>query len=292
MSDFTSLLSLSHILERVPKLTNTQNFEAIYTQLAGNGQYGSIRNELEQTVFDYFSGLQLPDQTTLYDHLVVSLRQKDVIATFNWDPFLILAARRNRAIAGKIPLMLFLHGNVMAGFCEKDRVHGLRGARCSRCGSLFTPSRLLYPVADKHYDRDPMISAAWEDLREALGTAFMVTVFGYSVPATDIAAASLLRAAWGPASSRPLEQFEIIDIKPEAELLDTWGDFIHTHHYEVTSDPYNSWMFKHPRRTGEAFINQFLEAKWIEDNPIPRELALEDLSLWLRPLLAAEEAAV
>jgi cyclic nucleotide-binding protein len=30
-----------------------------------------------------------PELLTLYDHLVLSLRPKDVIATFNWDPFLI-----------------------------------------------------------------------------------------------------------------------------------------------------------------------------------------------------------
>jgi hypothetical protein len=34
--------------------------------------------------------LELPDHPTVYDHLLLSLRKKDAIFTFNWDPFLLM----------------------------------------------------------------------------------------------------------------------------------------------------------------------------------------------------------
>ena len=37
----------------------------------------------ENTLFEYFSSLALPDHPTIYDYLILGLREKDVIATFN-----------------------------------------------------------------------------------------------------------------------------------------------------------------------------------------------------------------
>jgi hypothetical protein len=42
--------------------------------------------------------LKLPEEATIYDYLVLSLRSPDIIATFNWDPFLYQAFERNRHI--------------------------------------------------------------------------------------------------------------------------------------------------------------------------------------------------
>lgn len=48
-------------------------------------------------------------------------------------------------------------------------------------------------------------------------------------------------------------------------------------------------MSNHPRRTLEAYVNQYLEAKFIEDNPVPPDLAtVEDLVAWFEPLFEAE----
>ena len=44
--------------------------------------------EIETRVDEYFADLELPGHPTIYDRLVLSLREKDLIATFNWDPFL------------------------------------------------------------------------------------------------------------------------------------------------------------------------------------------------------------
>jgi hypothetical protein len=35
--------------------------------------------------------MEIPDHVTLYDELLLTLRSKDLIATFNWDPLLLQA---------------------------------------------------------------------------------------------------------------------------------------------------------------------------------------------------------
>ena len=64
------------------------DFEAIYSEIATDPARKNVREAIDSRVFHYFESLELPDEPTLYDHLVLSLRPKDVIATFNWDPFL------------------------------------------------------------------------------------------------------------------------------------------------------------------------------------------------------------
>jgi hypothetical protein len=265
------------------------NFEMIYSQIATDRSRADLCRELEDTVFEYFSSLELPTAATVYDHLIVSLRPKDVIATFNWDPFLIQAARRQPYV-GEMPRLLFLHGNVAHGFCARDHVSGIRGARCSQCGEPFTPDRLLFPIEKKDYESDPSISAAWEGLRYALKHAFMFTIFGYGAPESDASAVALLRSAWGETSQRSLEQTEILDIRSADELRDVWKRFIHTHHYDIHASFYESWLAKHPRRSGEAFKSQYLDAEFIEDNPLPIGASLSELRDWLQPLLSAEKA--
>lgn len=102
-----------------------------------------------------------------------------------------------------------------------------------------------------------------------------------------------MKDAWGNVADRRLEQTEVIN-RPGSDhdkLRETWSPFIHTHHYEIHDSFWESWSAKHPRRTLEAFINQYLEAKFIEDNPIPNDLGtIEELVAWFEPLFAAERA--
>ena len=202
----------------------------------------------------------------------------------------IQATRRNGHVGGS-PRILFLHGNVLDGYCERDRIHGVRGARCSRCGQLFNPSDLLYPIVDKDYESHPAIRSAWQGVRWAFKNAFMVTIFGYGAPQSDQAAVDLLHEAWGGWKERNMEQFEIIDVRDERALVESWQTFIHTHHHEVHTDFYDSWIANHPRRTGEAYWSQYMDASFIDNNPIPRTDTLEELWSWFKPLVDAEGAA-
>ena len=294
MADFSEVVPVAPVLDRSGMEWRNRNFEEVYSEISSTDSQRELREELESVIYDYFSSLALPSEPTTYDLLLLSLRAKDVLVTFNWDPFIVQALERTRHIRRELkhPFIVFLHGNVGSAFCATDNLHGRVGGTCSSCGQPFQPSRLLYPVVEKDYERDPQIADAWRFIAQALERAFMVTVFGYGAPSSDVAAMDLLRAAWGPKENRELEQFEVIDIKPEDELLATWQDFILSHHYEVHGDIADSWVLKHPRRSGDAYWNQYMNAYFIENNPVPRSPSWPELEQWFAPLLEHERRAV
>src|SRR5688572_15008504 len=89
MATLIKTLNLAPLLRKAKVSFNTNtNFEVIYHELASNSKYTDLRIEIEQRVRAYFASLELPDHVTLYDQMLLSLRAKDMIATFNWDPFL------------------------------------------------------------------------------------------------------------------------------------------------------------------------------------------------------------
>jgi hypothetical protein len=287
MNTLVNTLGLDDILKSSGINFHSANFEDIYDQLYKSKQHDELIAILENKIYAYFSSLEILDEPTIYDYLLLSLREKDIVATFNWDPFLFQSYRRN-AKRFKLPKLLFLHGNVEVGCCTKDKIVGVNGNKCSRCGNVLTPTKLLYPIAEKNYHLDGFISSQWQELSNYLKEAFMITIFGYGAPKSDISSVNLLKSAWGDVNQRSLEQTELIDIRTEDDLRKTWEPFIHTHHCEIHSSFYDSWIANHPRRTGEAYINQYFEVKFIENNPIPKKLSFLDLWVWLTPLKEAE----
>lgn len=288
MNNFVNILELNDLLSQTGVDFDTSNFENVYDHLCQNDTCQEIRERLESRIYHYFSKLEIGNEPSIYDHLLLSLRGKDVVATFNWDPFLLQAFRRNAQMF-KLPRLLFLHGNVEVGYCEKDKVAGLNGNRCSKCGQLLVPSRLLYPIAEKNYHLDGFISSQWKELEQHLKNAFMITIFGYGAPQSDVSAIDLMKSAWGDVNKREMEQTEIIDIRNENDLYKTWEPFIHSHHYDTHSSFYNSWIANHPRRTGEAHFNQYYDAQFIENNPIPKDFDLPELWSWFDQLKTLEE---
>lgn len=135
MNDFVDTLGLLDILNEIEVPYDGQNFEVIYDYLHQNYGGSSFLNEIQSKIYNYFSQLRLPMEITIYDKLVLSLREKDIIATFNWDPFLVQAYQRNSHIA-PLPKMAHLHGNVAIGVCLNDKVKGYIGAKCLLCGDL------------------------------------------------------------------------------------------------------------------------------------------------------------
>jgi len=278
----------------IPPSLHGMNFEEAYTSLSADPSAAASAGEIERRIYDYFSDLVLPDEATIYDYLVLSLQPKDVIATFNWDPFLIQAIRRHRLFFDSIevPTILCLHGNVMEGYCIEDMIFGVNRAACSKCGRLFTASRLLYPVSQKNYSDNPLINLSWKKLAATFESAFMVTVFGYGAPSSDRDAVKLLNDAWGDVERRDLEQFEFIDIRKEEELVVTWKPFIHSHHFNVETDYFDSSLALHPRRTGEDFINRLVEGKCTTPNRPPRGVSLVELRDWHAALANVEKGYI
>lgn len=289
MNDFTEIVPIQDTLEDAG-VSIDGNFEEIYSKISEDESLISERKQLENQVFDYFDSMRLPDSVTMYDRLLLSLRSTDVVATFNWDPFLVDAARRYPSLKDQMPRLLFLHGNVRIGFCAECNVTGLREWDCPECGQALTPSKLLYPVLQKDYRSNPRLSADWDILQSALDGAVMVTVFGYGAPSSDENAVKLMKSGWGESENRRFAEIEVIEHpdKDEREVRSDWDDFIHSHHYQVHGDFGESWIAKYPRRTTEAWYEQNLMAKFVEPFPMPGGAGRQELVDWLEPFLEAE----
>lgn len=294
LRDVATDLGLAAVFPQDLRRLAVTDFEAAYSRLYERDRAKVV--PLENAITDYFGELRLPDEANLYDAMLLSLRPKDAIFTFNWDPLLFISRVRLNQLGldDHLPSIFYLHGNVIAAYCAKDDVWGYTNGRCSQCGKPFEPTRLLFPVERKDYTTDPGIRHAWEAAQGVLKVAFQLTVFGYSAPVTDVEAFDLLRHGWGEVAEREMEQIEIVH-RPganEDELLKRWRPFIHTHHYELHDSFYGSWLGTHPRRTAEAHWNQYYEAKFIESNPIPSDTTdLEELAAWFKPLIDAEREA-
>lgn len=287
MADFSRLVGLTELF-RDWGIDPDRNFEDSYSDLYESGESEKVR-QLNERVEDYFGALELPDHPTVYDYLVLSLRQTDLIATFNWDPLLLQAYRRHPSRFRR-PKLAFLHGNILAGYCPTDEVMGWAGLPCSHCGEALSRTPLLYPVRHKNYAKDGSIAIQWDLLKHEMGRAFMFTIFGYGGPKTDQEAIDAMSRAWGSPSERALEQTDFVTLQSNDEVREVWRRFIHSHHYDVTDNFFKSWLAKHPRRTGEAYMAQYLDAKFVEDNPPPADGSLEDLWAWYDRLLPAEQS--
>lgn len=288
MNDFVDVVGLKPLLQSMG-INPEGNFEELFSDLWEKGETEKVAR-IQNLIEEYLDGLELPDRPTIYDHLVLSLRKDDLIATFNWDPLLMQAYARNHRAGVSMPVLAFLHGNIRVGYCAKDNVMGWPPAQCRHCGEQFTKPPLLYPIKKKNYSADLFIANEWKRLKRGFANAFMVTIFGYSGPNTDQEAIEAMQQAWGDKNKREMEQVALLIAPSQSEkpVRKNWDRFILTGHYEVQKDFYDSWLAKHPRRTGEAWWNQYLEAKFISDNPIPKEMGFSDLWKWFEQFKKAE----
>lgn len=290
MRTFADVVGLNDLLRNAGIPGPYDDFEAIYSDIAVDPSCTHLKEEIERRVDSYFSLLELPDDPTLYDHLVLSLRPKDVIATFNWDPFLCQAASRNHEFAG-VPTLLFLHGNVVFSYCGTcNTAHPLQ-THCPKCRAKLTKSPLLYPVKRKDYQTDKAIAAHWRKLEHVLQCAWALTIFGYGAPKTDVEAVRLMKKAWGDVDNRELEETEIVDVRTEDDLTNTWAPFIHSHHYTIQNTFYDSYIARFPRRSGEALWARLMECQWLNPHEFPWDAGFRELYDWLQPRIDAEREA-
>jgi hypothetical protein len=296
MDNFIEIVGLQDIVDGVDSKLKSNNFEILYSNLFQDNPKSKEVYEIEKRVKEYFSEMKLPAEPTIYDHLVLSLRPRDLIATFNWDPFLFQAFSRNREFTNDSPNVAFLHGCVALGYSKEDKQAGPVGMQARRDGGLFEPTKLLYPVKVKNYTDNEFISREWERLKYWLhkDSTKLVTIFGYGAPDTDLEAVKLMDDAYGGKDARNMEQFEIIDIQDEATVTNRWNRFIHTHHYDYSNDYFNSSLALNPRRTSESYFQHILPSTpaeaFSESNPVPSDLkTMDELWDWHRPLIEAEE---
>ena len=294
--NFIDVIGLRDIVETMPEHLNFFNFEQLYSNLIKNNHDSNEVREIERRITSYFSDMSLPKEPTIYDYLIASLRKKDLIATFNWDPFLFQAIKRNSKFTDNEPKVVFLHGNVAIGYNEQNNQYGPSGRHSYDDGAYFTPTKLLYPVEKKNYNDDKFIRTQWDLLEHRLniknGSA-RTTIFGYGAPNSDVEAVSLLSKSWGTPEAREMEQFEIIDISPKDQLKKRWDKFIFSHHYDIVDNYFDSSLALNPRRTCESHLAHTqpftIEEAFRNDNPVPQNFrTLQELWDWHSSLLRAE----
>ncbi len=295
MNNFIEVVGLQDIVESLPNKLKAKNFEELYSRMYDDNPESKEIKEIEKRVYNYFSDMQLPPEATIYDYLLLSLRPRDLIATFNWDPFLIQAYLRNRMIA-EMPELSFLHGNVAVGFNNDMNSIGPPNGKSSKTGLTFYPTKLLYPIKQKSYNQSKFLQKEWGRVKNWLNgkSTKLVTIFGFGAPETDVEAVKLLDEAWGGHDKRNMEQFEIINTNPEKQERKKWDSFIHTHHYDYSSDYFDSLLAQDPRRTSESYFQHYLPSSpseaFSESNPVPNNIhSLKELWEWHRPLIEAEK---
>lgn len=267
MSEFISKLGLTDYIQRIPGVPCTDNIEDVYSWLADKEQFAEERFVIENEIREYFSNITLPNSLTKYDLLVLSLRSKDCIATFNWDGLLVQAYRRMQKITTDLPQMVFLHGNVEVGYCAKCGTYGYWFAKCHKCGNPLQGVPLLYPVRDKDYRNQEFINSQWVIFEDYVSKAALITIYGYSAPKTDVAAIGILKEAFARfGTPRYFDSIEIIE-HPKfntKDISDAWIDIssMAHDHIKLHRSVFDSCMFKNPRRSLEFVHKQKIASSW------------------------------
>ncbi len=291
MDGFLKKTGLQHILADTPFQNLNDNLETVYSTLHDSGLYPDKLAALEIGIRKYFEQLSIPFVPTVYDYLLLSLRNKDYIFSFNWDDLLVQAYFRVQNITKNLPKIYFLHGNIAMGYCDchvglthiSDRV-------CPKCGKPLIPQPLLYPVKHKDYQFNSSISNAWHDFLIIIKECSILTIFGYGAPPSDAAAIELMHKAFA-SSFRRFDSVEIIDVKSESQLLDEWDPFLKETNYHVDcyTSLFDSIVARFPRRSIVGYVQTKFDC-WFGKSSI--ELAPRK-SIWeigdlLQPLIDRE----
>lgn len=291
MENFLREIGIESLLNGVKLKTKSHNIEAIYSELATKPEYTDIVTKIEEGIVTHYRQMQIPDAPTLYDYLILSLRKKDCIATFNWDPLLIQAYNRVNKITNDLPEMLFLHSSVAVGICEDCRHYEpYRNRYCSLCGKPLISPRLLYPVENKDYSQNIYIQDAWNTLQNYLEIACIVTIWGYSAPKSDKEAKKIMLKAFS-SDYRPLDQIEVIDIADEDKLYETWQPFAKdtNYHLNIHKSLMDTYIGEFPRRSVEGYVKRNIESWWGGSTLVMKECnTFEELAKLVEPLLVNE----
>jgi hypothetical protein len=263
-------------------------FESQYSWIKSRQTFSEKLLKIEELVYQYFNSLEILDCPTIYDYLVLGLQKKDVIATFNWDPFLMLAYRRNRTIA-KLPDIRFLHGCVAFATCPQHDILGSPSEKCPECEEALVQSQLFFPEQEKDYTKDALIQRDWLEVTKKLKNAFHLTIYGYAGPVTDYKARELLLDGWKEAPLKKSSHVEIINIEDEQKLRENWAEFIPFFHDMITNEFWSSTIARWPRRTAEYKLSASrygIPAEYL--GPF-RTDSLQELQHWFSELAESEE---
>lgn len=236
-----------------------QDFELLYSNIYGKKEFTSLQKYLEDEVRNYFKKLSIPDEPTMYDYLILSLMDKDAIISFNWDPFLLQAYRRNLAV-GNLPMLIFPHGNVGVGMCEECHSLGYADTVCVDCYKAYKDMPLLFPIGKKDYQSNPVIGYQWKLARDYLSRAAGITVYGYGVPETDKEAYLLMKEAYQKSNVKDIAPFTIVNMISQKDVqIQKWKELLddrmvlYAEHFEETD------LWRNPRVSLESLFDAILQ---------------------------------
>ncbi len=289
MNDLVDIVELSDLLDANDIDHKNKNFEELFSDLKLNQKYDKITDLIEKKIYNYFQNMKISDDVTIYDKLVMSLTKHDVIASFNWDPFLLQALTRCSGFTHNLPRTINLHGNVGTGICCNCFVEGIIGNRCSRCDKVFEPTQLLYPIKEKDYFADELIWVSWSDLQNYLYNAYYITIFGYSAPISDIEAKQLLLIPWQDNRKMEIGQFDIIDVDSKDKIEKTWEKFVHNNHGTIYQNVNDTWLFRYPRRTTTVLWEKMMMLRHNrKEMPFEDFRSIQELYEFVKPLIDEE----
>lgn len=146
MNGFIDRMGLRPILDKVELESKSENLEDIYSELSSRPDCINLTYELEGRIIDSLSNLEILDEPTVYDYLLLSLRSKDIIFSFKWDDLILQAYQRVWKITKDLPQIVFLHGNIGLGQCvECASIEALRNENCRNCGSILRRPKIFFP---------------------------------------------------------------------------------------------------------------------------------------------------
>ena len=274
MKDFIERLNLSKIFKKHRHVPTSENIEEVYAEIDSqnkNGMHDLLIDEIQHEIWSHFMSYNLPEnEVTIYDKLICSLDPNSTIFSFNWDPLLIQAFRRNAGILTRgTPDLIFLHGNVGSCYCEKCRIVLFNSKDllstekqfCRKCRSGVKKHDLLYPVENKDYDKTLLLKSNWKDFDRFFSIAQIVTIFGYSAPPTDARAKEVITNAFRVQTLVPRD-FNIIDTENEKILKDRWSHLVPDNYqygkiFQYFDDPRNP-IISLPRMFNKFFLGGYI----------------------------------
>lgn len=291
MKGFIENMGLTDLLSSVDFKTDSDNLEEIFSELKNRPECNDIVTELENRIISNFAEFIIPDEPTIYDYLLLSLRSKDYIFSFNWDDLIIQAYQRAWKITHDLPQLVFLHGNIGVGKCPScGAVEALRNIHCRECGNELARSKILFPIKEKNYGDDPYIKNCWEGFLDILSRATIVTIFGYSAPKSDAMAIEAMQKAFS-STFRKLDQIEVIDLKSEHDLWETWDDFAEptNFHFKTCRTFFDSILSEFPRRSVEGYWKRNF-CNWWGSSGVQLEAcrSFDELEAHLTPIIDNE----
>lgn len=142
-------------VEKVQALDyQTDDVEALCNQLYKEGK--PLYDEFESLVRKKYASLELPEEFTILDRLVLSLTPNDAIVSFNWDDLVIQAYQRMSEYVPEemLPILAFPHGNAQAVYNNKHYT-----SKRIVTGANWIDSPLNMPVDEIDYKSDVFINS-------------------------------------------------------------------------------------------------------------------------------------